>query len=112
MMSSKNDRAVRTETALGAEVQLTARARQILRQNDLGEWTRAAPNLHTPHQWSWAARSSVNRSNVKHYRHTKPVTDYREYLGRSYYTVGQEGWEEVADYALDWAVENAKRPVA
>jgi hypothetical protein len=32
--------------------------------------------------------------------------------GRSHYTVGQEGWEEVADYALDGAVENAKRPAA
>ena len=30
----------------------------------------------------------------------------------AHYTVGQEGWEEVADYALDWAVENAKRLAA
>src|SRR5215216_4561620 len=51
-MSSKNNRVVRTETALGAEVQLAARARQVLRQNDMGDWTRAAPNLY-PHQWSW-----------------------------------------------------------
>jgi hypothetical protein len=29
--------------------------------------------------------------------------------GRSHYTVGQDGWEEVADYALDWAKENAVR---
>jgi hypothetical protein len=52
MMSSKNHRVVRTETALGTEVQLAARARQVLRQNDMGDWTRAAPNLY-PHQWSW-----------------------------------------------------------
>jgi hypothetical protein len=26
--------------------------------------------------------------------------------------VGQDGWEEVADYALQWAVEHAKRPAA
>jgi glucosylglycerate hydrolase len=51
-MSSKNNRVVRTETDLGAEVQLAARARQVLRQNDMGDWTRAAPNLY-PHQWSW-----------------------------------------------------------
>ncbi len=51
-MSSKNDRVVRTEAALGAEVQLAARARQVLRQNDMGDWTRAAPNLY-PHQWRW-----------------------------------------------------------
>jgi hypothetical protein len=31
---------------------LAARAREILRQNDMGGWTRAAPNLY-PHQWSW-----------------------------------------------------------
>jgi pimeloyl-ACP methyl ester carboxylesterase len=53
---------------------------------------------------------AVNESNVKHYRHTKSVTDYKEFSGRSHYTVGQEGWEEVADYALEWAVENANRP--
>ena len=51
-MSSSNNRVVRTETALGAEAQLVARARQVLRQNDMGDWTRAAPNLY-PHQWSW-----------------------------------------------------------
>jgi hypothetical protein len=27
--------------------------------------------------------------------------------GRSHYTLGQEGWEEVADYALDWSLEHA-----
>ena len=53
---------------------------------------------------------AVNESNVKHYRHTKSVTDYKEFPGRSHYIVGQEGWEEVADYALEWAVENANRP--
>ena len=52
MMSSKNKRVVRMETTLGAEVQLAARARQVLCQNDMGDWTRAAPNLY-PHQWSW-----------------------------------------------------------
>jgi len=50
---------------------------------------------------------SVNESNAKHYRRSKAVTDYKEFPGRSHFTVGQEGWEEVADYALDWAVENA-----
>jgi pimeloyl-ACP methyl ester carboxylesterase len=53
---------------------------------------------------------AVNQSNVKHYRHVKSVTDYKEFAGRSHYTVGQDGWEEVADYALEWAVEHAKRP--
>jgi alpha-beta hydrolase superfamily lysophospholipase len=55
---------------------------------------------------------AVNESNVKHYRHTKAVTDYKEFEGRSHYTLGQEGWEEVADYALEWAQEHANRPAA
>ena len=50
---------------------------------------------------------AVNQSNAKHYRHTKTVTDYKEFPGRSHYTVGQDGWEEVADYALEWAEEHA-----
>src|SRR5829696_4747508 len=48
----------------------------------------------------------VIESNVKHYRRTKSVTDYKEFPGRSHYIVGQEGWEEVADYALEWATEH------
>jgi pimeloyl-ACP methyl ester carboxylesterase len=53
--------------------------------------------------------ASVNRSNAKHYEKSKAVTEYKEFPGRSHYTVGQDGWEEVADYALDWAKENAVR---
>jgi alpha-beta hydrolase superfamily lysophospholipase len=50
---------------------------------------------------------AVNESNVKHYRHTKSVTDYKEFPGRSHYIIGEDGWEEVADYALEWATEHA-----
>lgn len=49
---------------------------------------------------------SVNKSNAKHYK-SDTITDFREFPGRSHYTCGEEGWEEVADYALDWATENA-----
>jgi hypothetical protein len=56
---------------------------------------------------------AVNQSNAKHYRHAKNPTDYKEFECRSHYSViGGEGWEEVADYALEWAQENAKRPAA
>jgi pimeloyl-ACP methyl ester carboxylesterase len=30
----------------------------------------------------------VNQSNAKHYRHTKSMTDYKEFEGRSHYIVG------------------------
>jgi len=49
---------------------------------------------------------SVNESNAHHYR-SKAVTSFKEFEGRSHYTLGQDGWEEVADYALDWATEKA-----
>ncbi len=32
--------------------ELASRAEKILRQNDMGGWTKAAPDLY-PHQWSW-----------------------------------------------------------
>jgi pimeloyl-ACP methyl ester carboxylesterase len=58
--------------------------------------------------------ASVTEANFRLYRHSKAITDFKEYPERSHYTLGQEGWEEVADYALDWAVENAaaERPAA
>ena len=57
---------------------------------------------------------AVNQSNVKHYRHARTVTAYKEFEGRSHYSViGHDGWEEVADYALEWAAEHAAtRPAA
>ncbi|HEX5700188.1 MAG TPA: glycoside hydrolase, partial [Rubrobacter sp.] len=31
---------------------IIARAAEVLRENDMGGWTRASPTLY-PHQWSW-----------------------------------------------------------
>src|SRR5262249_41057262 len=49
----------------------------------------------------------VQASNVKHYKAKSP-TEAKVYEGRSHLMPAQEGWEEVADYALDWAVEHAR----
>lgn len=35
------------------------------------------------------------------------VVDYREFPGRTHRIVSQDGWEEVADFALDWAAAHA-----
>ena len=58
------------------------------------------------------APESLNESNFKHYKSSEAVTEFKVFPGRSHYTLGQAGWEEVADYALDWAVEHAAVPVA
>jgi pimeloyl-ACP methyl ester carboxylesterase len=49
----------------------------------------------------------INKYNARLYDKSKAITAYKEFPGRSHFTVGQDGWEEVADYALDWAVRNA-----
>ena len=54
------------------------------------------------------APASLNESNFKHYAKSEAITEFKEFPGRSHYTLGQEGWEEVADYALDWAVAAAR----
>jgi alpha-beta hydrolase superfamily lysophospholipase len=45
--------------------------------------------------------ASVNRKNVKRYH--SGVVDLKEFPGRTHFIVGQDGWEEVADFALAWA---------
>ena len=49
---------------------------------------------------------SIQKSNAKHYK-SSTTTEYHEFPGRSHWTCGEPGWEAVADYALDWAVEHA-----
>jgi pimeloyl-ACP methyl ester carboxylesterase len=51
--------------------------------------------------------ASVNKSNAEHYEKSSALTEYKEFAGRSHFTVGQDGWEEVADHALAWAIEHA-----
>lgn len=48
---------------------------------------------------------SLNKSNMGHYR--SGIVAYHEFPGRSHYTLGQSGWEEVADRALEWALHPA-----
>lgn len=49
---------------------------------------------------------SVQRSNARHYK-SRTVTEVKEFPGRAHLMLAQAGWEEVADYALDWAVRHA-----
>jgi pimeloyl-ACP methyl ester carboxylesterase len=53
----------------------------------------------------------VQRSNAKHYK-SATITEVREFEGRAHLLPSQDGWEEVADYALDWALANAGRAAA
>jgi pimeloyl-ACP methyl ester carboxylesterase len=50
---------------------------------------------------------SVNRSNLKKQLKAPSPTEFKEFEGRSHFP-GQDGWEELADYALDWTVRHAR----
>lgn len=51
----------------------------------------------------------IGRAIVRKYRSTgsPAVVDYRKYQGRTHRLVSQEGWEEIADEALTWAVAHS-----
>ena len=49
----------------------------------------------------------VQRSNAKHYKGEGTLTEVKEFEGPHLLTA-KDGWEEIADYALDWAVEHAR----
>ncbi|SCL38251.1 Lysophospholipase, alpha-beta hydrolase superfamily [Micromonospora rhizosphaerae] len=50
---------------------------------------------------------SVISSNAALYQKSTAVTAYHQFPGRSHFVGGEPGWEQQADYALDWAVEMA-----
>jgi len=50
---------------------------------------------------------AVNRSNFKKYKKSASFTDYLLLEGRSHWTCAEPGWEDVADRALDWALQQA-----
>jgi hypothetical protein len=37
------------------------------------------------------------------------IVDYKTYPGRTHRLVSQDGWEEIADYALEWATTHQVR---
>ncbi|MDY6808384.1 MAG: alpha/beta hydrolase [Actinomycetota bacterium] len=49
--------------------------------------------------------AAVNKSNARRYRKSSAVTEYFEFPGRSHWTCAEPGWEEVADHALRWALD-------
>lgn len=54
----------------------------------------------------------MQRANAKLYRKSRAITELVEMPGRSHNTVGQQGWEAVADFALQWALGHVKTSTA
>lgn len=45
---------------------------------------------------------ALNRKNARAYTDTNSRVDFHEFPGRGHYICGQPGWQEVAEYCLDW----------
>lgn len=47
---------------------------------------------------------AINRTIAKLQHRSRSITAYKEFPGRTHFILGQPGWEEVADFVLDWAL--------
>ena len=52
--------------------------------------------------------ASVVEANFNLYRKSAATTEYKDFPDRTHFTLGQSGWEEVADEALEWAEQHAR----
>jgi pimeloyl-ACP methyl ester carboxylesterase len=50
----------------------------------------------------------IDRSTADHYAKSGATTEYKLFPGRSHWTIIEPGWEELADFALEWAVAHAR----
>ncbi len=46
--------------------------------------------------------ASLNKTNCAKYKNSHSVTDFKEFPGRVHFIIGQQGWEEIADYIFSW----------
>ena len=65
------------------------------------------PLLITAGEKDHIVPSSLNRSNFNKYKGTF-ITDFKEFAGRDHLLVSSRGWEEVADYCLNWLERTAE----
>ena len=56
--------------------------------------------------------ASVTKANYDPFAKSSALIAFRECQERTYRTVGQDGWQDVADFALDWARQHATTRVA
>jgi pimeloyl-ACP methyl ester carboxylesterase len=51
---------------------------------------------------------AVNKTILKLQRRAPSTTESKEYPGRPHFMAGLDAWEDVADYALNWALEHVQ----
>jgi pimeloyl-ACP methyl ester carboxylesterase len=74
------------------------------------DWTnpQRAPLLLIGGGQDLIADASMTRAIFRKQRQAPALTEYKEFPQRSHWTALDSGWEEVADYALQWAQEHQR----
>ncbi|MCS5732293.1 alpha/beta hydrolase [Herbiconiux daphne] len=67
-----------------------------------------APLLIIGGEIDHVAPLAVQKALLRRYSEGPAVVEYREFPGRSHRIVGQQGWEDVADVAVEWAAQHAQ----
>jgi pimeloyl-ACP methyl ester carboxylesterase len=70
-----------------------------------------APLLFVAFENDHLVPPNASRHNAEKYESSQAVTEFKEFPGRPHFP-GAPGWEEVADYALAWAVQQATKSPA
>jgi pimeloyl-ACP methyl ester carboxylesterase len=66
-----------------------------------------APLLLIAGEKDRTVEASMVRAAYKAYRRSPAVTDFKLFPSRSHFLINSPGWEEVADYAIDWVGRHA-----
>jgi|SRR5579871_2584244 len=69
---------------------------------------RRAPLLLIGGDQDRTVQLSTVRAAYRRHRRSRALTEIKIFTGRTHWLIGAAGWEEVADYALAWASENAR----
>nr|WP_232793288.1 alpha/beta hydrolase [Caulobacter hibisci] len=100
--------------AAHAEQVVPAPAR-VVRQALLGPWGRSAgagrrrpPLLLIAGDEDRVAPVALVAATARHQRRAASRTDLQCFAGRSHWLCNEPGWEDVADFALDWGLANAR----
>ncbi len=68
---------------------------------------RRAPLLLIVGEQDHISPPALNKKLLKLQGRASSATESKEYAGRTHFMAGMDGWEEIADHSLDWALEHA-----
>jgi pimeloyl-ACP methyl ester carboxylesterase len=71
-----------------------------------------APLLLTAAEKDHTVPLPMVRANFKKYRRSSAVTAFKTFPNHSHWLIQEPGWEEVADYTIEWASSNDRTKAA